>query len=53
LQKKVQRLTELLPHEEEEGLGLNHGQLIAVNNGTDLLLYGGYHGDYVSDIWLV
>ena len=39
-----------LPH-EQDGLGLDGSQMISVNRGSELILYGGFAGQYLSDIW--
>jgi hypothetical protein len=50
-QGTVQRINDFLPSEDEASLGLNHAQLVPINGGTELLLYGGWQGDYSADIW--
>ena len=47
----VKLVSKLLPTETEKSLGLNHASLVPIEGGTELLLYGGYQGEYQSDIW--
>jgi hypothetical protein len=41
---------EALPHEQDT-LGLDGSQMVSVNGGSDLILYGGFAGEYLPDIW--
>lgn len=47
----VKLVSEILPTETSQSLSLNHGQLVPINNGREVLLYGGYQGSFQSDIW--
>jgi len=40
-----------LPTETAKSFALNHGQLLTINGGTELLLYGGWQGDFQGSIW--
>jgi hypothetical protein len=39
-------VSKLLPTETPTSLGLNHAQLVPVNDGKELILYGGFQGAY-------
>ena len=47
----VKLVSKLLPTETSKSLGLNHAQLVPINNGRELLLYGGYQGSFQNEIW--
>ena len=47
----IKLVSELLPTESENSFGLNHAQLIPINDGTEMVMYGGYQGDYQQEIW--
>ena len=47
----VELVTELLPTETENSLGLNHAQLLPINGGSEIILYGGFQGEYQQEIW--
>ena len=44
--KEVKTVTTLLPPEVSSGIGIPHMQLLAINDGSELLLYGDN-----SNIW--
>jgi hypothetical protein len=46
LTKEVKTVTPLLPPEVSSGIGIRHMQLLAINDGSELLLYGDN-----SNIW--
>ena len=50
-ESKVKRVSKNLPTEKDQGIGLSHAQLVPINDGSQALLYGGFQGDYRSDIW--
>lgn len=43
-------LHEELPH-EKDGLGLDGSQMFSINDRSELILYGGFAGVYLADIW--
>lgn len=43
-------LHESLPH-EESNIGLDGSQMVSVDGGSELILYGGFTGLYLPDIW--
>ena len=47
----VTLLATLLPNESEKSLGLNHAQLVPIKGGSEMLMYGGWQGDYQDGIW--
>ena len=47
----VKLVSDLLPTESENSFGLNHAQLVPINDGTEMVMYGGYQGDYQQEIW--
>ena len=47
----IKLVSELLPTESEGSFGLNHAQLIPINDGKEMVMYGGYQGDYQQEIW--
>ena len=51
LQSSVEMINEYLPTESASSLGLNHAQLVPVNGGKEMILYGGFQNDYQSEIW--
>jgi hypothetical protein len=48
--ESVTTFHDALPH-EQDGLGLDGSQMISVDDGSELILYGGFAGEYLSDIW--
>ena len=51
LDGNVELVAQLLPTETESSLGLNHAQLLPINGGSEILLYGGFQGEYQQEIW--
>lgn len=51
LQSTVALVSEYLPTESASSLGLNHAQLVPISAGREMVLYGGFQGDYQSEIW--
>ena len=47
----VKLVTTYLPTETAKSFALNHGQLVAINGGTELLLYGGWQGEFQGSVW--
>ena len=47
----VKMVSNVLPTENSKSFGLNHAQLVAINGGRELLLYGGFQGSYQGEIW--
>ena len=40
-----------LPQEEGSTMGLIHTQIIPVKEGSELMLYGGFKGSHLKEIW--
>lgn len=49
--RTVKLVSEVLPTETSKSFGLNHAQLVSINDGKELLLYGGFQGSYQGEIW--
>ena len=47
----VKLASKFLPTETPSSFGLNHAQLVPIKGGTELLLYGGYQGQYQNAVW--
>ncbi len=43
--------SQMLPTETLKSFGLNHAQLMPINKGSELLLYGGFQGSFQSQVW--
>ena len=47
----VEMVSEELPQEEGSTMGLIHTQIIPVKEGSELMLYGGFKGSHLKEIW--
>ena len=47
----VKLATRMLPTETMKSFGLNHAQLVPINKGSELLLYGGFQGSFQNQVW--
>ena len=49
--KTVELLWDIIPPEEGGTTGLWESELVTINGGTEIILYGGYNGKYQAGIW--
>ena len=47
----VEMVSGELPQEEGSTMGLIHTQIIPVKEGSELMLYGGFKGSHLKEIW--
>jgi len=49
--REVELLWDEIPPEEGGSGGLEFAEMLPINDGSELILYGGYHGSFKDDIW--
>jgi len=48
---EVELLWDVIPPEEGGSYGLEFAEMLPINDGSELILYGGLNGYYKDDIW--